>query len=149
MAGNNEISISLSPIGYQFPDMKVGDWHDLNWLRIAGKVEAPDGSWSFNDPCMLTTEAARLGEWLREAADGKVQPTAPNATGEIYPSCDFTEPNVAFGVEVREAGDVILRVHFSLESAPPWSGDEQRVVSHQVFVRCWLSEESLRRSADE
>jgi len=42
---------------------------------------------------------------------------------------------------------VILRVHFSLESAPPWSGDEQRVVSHQFFVRCWLSDESLREAA--
>jgi hypothetical protein len=94
MKGINDVLVSLSPAGYEFPDRRMGDWHDLNWLRIAGKVETPDGSWSFNDPCMLTTEAAQLGAWLREAADGKVQPTRANAAGEIYPSCDFTEPNM-------------------------------------------------------
>jgi hypothetical protein len=149
LISDDGVSITLRPTAYEFLGMRTGDWDDLNWLRIAGEVDTPEGAWGFNDPCLLTTEAAQLGAWLRAVAARRVPPSGPTEQGEVYPSCDFTEPNVAFGVEAYGAGDVSIRVHFSLESAPPWSGDEQRVVSRQFFVRCQLPCEHLRRAADE
>ena len=51
-------------------------------------------------------------------------------------------------MEAWEAGDIVLRVHFSLETAPEWDL-ERRAVTGQFFVRCWLSQESLRSAADQ
>ena len=141
------MSVDLRPVRYQFPEPAKHEWNNLNWLVIAGNIESPEGRWSFEDPCLQTLEAIRLGGWLREAAGGDVEPSTPNADGTVWPALYFTEPNLAFGVEVHEAGDVILRVHFSLESAPPWSGEERRVSTSQFFVRCWLSEEAVHLAA--
>lgn len=149
LAGTNGVVVSLRPIRYQFPHTEKGNWDDLNWLVIAGEVESSDGSWTFQDPCLQTTEACRLGGWLREAADGSIAPGEPDEAGDISPDLGFIEPNIAFGLEARDGGDVSLRVYFSLESAPPWSGEERRTVSHRFFVRCWLSEDALRLSADD
>jgi hypothetical protein len=124
----DKASIELNIARYQFPDLQGHgdrDW-DANWLQISGAVVLAGGrTWSFEDPSLTTWEAAELGQWLREAADGSVKPLpfGPEEAGQFL--C-FTEPNLAFGLEVRVADKVWLRVHFSMEALPPWlSGAEQ------------------------
>ena len=79
--------------------METGEWYDLNWLTVAGEVSTPDGSWTFLDPCLLTTDAGRLARWLEEVAAGDVAPNDPDAEGDVDPDLGFVEPNIAFGVE--------------------------------------------------
>jgi hypothetical protein len=64
-----------------------------------------------------------------------------------WPSLEFTEPNVGFGVEVQEAGDVVLRVHFNLESAPPWLWVKRLVDEWQFFVKVSMTDDDLRDAA--
>lgn len=112
-------------VGYQYPDNAGGgssrDW-DANWLLVAGDAVTDDGrSCSFRDPCLTTWEARRLGEWLRAVADGSVSPR-PFDGSKVERLLVFTEPNVAFSLEARSGEDVVIRVHLSLESRPPWFG---------------------------
>jgi len=148
LAGLNGVSIDLRPASYQFPTLEHGEWHDLNWLVIAGHVESPDGSWRFRDPCLLTTEAAQLGEWLRQVAEGAVPANERDEQGEVHPAFWTVEPNVGFGLEACTADQRALRVHFPLESAPPWSGNETRVCTHQFYVRCVVDKEALLAAAN-
>jgi hypothetical protein len=124
----DKASVELTIAGYQFPDLQSrhdNDW-DANWLQISGAAVLTDGkTWSFEDPSLTTWEAARLGQWLRGAADGTVEPS-PFGAGEADRLLCFTEPNLAFGLEERIGAQLRLRVHFSLEALPPWlSGAEQ------------------------
>lgn len=74
-------------------------------------------SWSFHDPCLTTWGCADLLAWLRSGSGGEiVATTAPN---EEYGLLYFTEPNVAFSIAQSEVHTLVLRVHLSLESAPP------------------------------
>jgi hypothetical protein len=117
------VDVDIQPVAYQFPAIATpGDW-DANWLMVEGTVRLANGeSWSFRDPCLTTWEASSLAEWLRQVADGSVQPSA-------FPSEDderllvFTEPNLAFSLAAREQGGLTIRVHFSVESLPPWLHD--------------------------
>jgi hypothetical protein len=108
LLSSDEASVELSIAGYQFPDLQGRgdrDW-DANWLQICGAVVLADGkTWSFEDPSLTTWEAAELGQWLREAADGSVKPW-PLGTEEAEPLLCFTEPNLAFSLEERIAGRV-------------------------------------------
>jgi hypothetical protein len=79
-------TIELRFLGYEFPD-GADDWHDLNWLRILVRVESGSASWTGGpDPCLLTSEAKVLAEWLRSAADGWLPPP------------EFLEPTLSFAV---------------------------------------------------
>lgn len=147
LAGRNGVSIDLRPVGYQVPAGDHKEWHDLNWLVIAGQVETPEGSWSFQDPCLLTNEAEQLAGWLREVAEGAIEPSTPDENGEVWPAFWTVEPNVGFSLESVAGDDRVLRVHFSLESAPPWLDYERRVCTHQFFVRCVVGREALLRAA--
>jgi hypothetical protein len=100
-------------------------------------TQADGKSWTFEDPCLTTWEAQALGNWLREAAAGTV-PVSPFGTGEPEGHLlVFTEPNLAFSVESRSSGQVGVRVHFSLEAAPPWLDGDQRTdtFDHVVLIR--------------
>lgn len=118
----DKASFELSIARYQFPDLRGSgdcDW-DANWLQIAGAVVMADGkTWSFEDPSLTTWEAAKLGRWLREAADGSVKLSA-FGTEETEQLLCFTEPNLAFSLEERIADRLRIRVHFSHEALPPW-----------------------------
>jgi len=60
----------------------------------------------------------------RRSPAGRVEPTTPDLEGDIPLGLHFIEPNLAFSLEDRKGGLVVLRIHFSLEAAPPWfSGD--------------------------
>src|SRR5680860_50633 len=111
LIGINGVSVTLSLVDYQFPTMADGGWDDLNWLVVRGEVETPGGAWAFEDPCLQTTEAQKLGAWLEDLAGGGIEPTSPDQNGDVWPDLAFLEPNVAFGVEAVEAGDVIVRIY--------------------------------------
>jgi hypothetical protein len=96
----------------------AGDWDD-RWLVISGKVDLEDRSWSFNDPCLLIEEARELAEWLRSAADGRIERDPPIAGQDPMPSLSFMEPALAFGVSSRNESELTVRIHFTAEGAPP------------------------------
>ncbi len=115
--------VALRPTGYQFSQGSAsrGDW-DANWLLVRGQVRTPTGrSWSFHDPCLTTWECVELLDWLTAASRGDILPSEAPAEGEGLLA--FTEPNLAFSVAEISAGDLVIRVHLSLESAP--SGPDQ------------------------
>lgn len=117
----DQASVELRIARYQFPGRQGQgnrDW-DANWLQVAGTVVlAGKKTWSFEDPCMTTWEAAELGRWLKAVADGAVQPS-PFGKGQDEQLLVFTEPNVAFSLQERVADRVRVRIHFSLEALPP------------------------------
>jgi len=100
--------VELHILGYQFPHLQTKPY-DSNWLIIEGRITHPRGSWRFRNPCLLTYEAARLGEWLAGIAAGT----------ETEPQMNFVEPNLSFE-QTSTGASKILRVGFALESRPPW-----------------------------
>lgn len=79
-------TIELRILGYEFPE-GADEWHDLNWLRVLVRVESGSASWTGGpDPCLLTSEAKILADWLRAAADGWLAPP------------EFLEPALSFAV---------------------------------------------------
>jgi hypothetical protein len=105
----NELELGL--VGYQFPDEERDPW-DSNWLLVAVRVLAPEGSWEVVDPCLTTWEAKRLVSYLIHAAGH--DPASRPLT--------FTEPNLT--VTARSRTSAPLRVHLraciALELRPPW-----------------------------
>ncbi|WCO66109.1 hypothetical protein PO878_16535 [Iamia majanohamensis] len=140
--GRNGVSLALSPVGYQFPAPATDSWHDLNWLVIEGAIASPDGDWRFREPCLLTDEAVRLGAWLGRVSAGAIAPPGPDPEGCRWPDLSFTEPNIALAVRSHVGDDVVLRVHLSLESAPPWLDEEVRLPLH-FWVDCRSSRQDL------
>ncbi|WP_101395542.1 WapI family immunity protein [Phycicoccus duodecadis] len=143
----SEVRIRMD--GYQFPAMTTpGDW-DANWLIVEGAVRLATGeSWSFRDPCLTTWEVSSLVDWLRQVADGSVQPSA-------FPSDDdeerlqvFTEPNLAFSLAARSQARVTLRVHFSLESLPPRLREDRDLDLFDFFVPLNVREAEAQSAAD-
>lgn len=145
----DEAFVDLRPLRYQYPGttgLGQHDW-DANWLMVAGDVRLPDGrGWSFSDPCLTTWEAASLGRWLRAVVSGDVQPTEFDGDGEETLEI-FTEPNVALSLAARTDESARVRVHFSLESRPPWLG--QDVDIFDFFVGLDVPLEQLSAAVDE
>jgi hypothetical protein len=144
-------SVELSVARYQFPGIQgQGDsgW-DANWLQVAGAVAMADGkSWSFEDPCMTTWEAAQLGSWLNAVADGLVPPS-PLCTGQDEHMLVFVEPVVAFSLQERLGDRVQVRVHLSLEALPQWlRGDEQPDIFSFYIVLDMSAAELASAAAD-
>lgn len=108
---SGEASVALAIDGYQFPEIEpiAGSFdHEANWLQVRGAVRANGTEWSFRDPSLLTVEAEELLDWLRDVARG----------GSPDELC-FLEPNLSFAVDASDTNGAVLRVTFSLESAPP------------------------------
>ena len=61
--------LGLKILGYQFPH-ETHDPYDSNWLMISGNVGIKGQSWTFTDPCLLTTEAEALADWLATLVSG-------------------------------------------------------------------------------
>jgi hypothetical protein len=133
--------VELRPTGYQFPGTVAegpDDW-DANWLLIAGQVRLSDGrSWAFTDPCLTTWEAQSLGGWLQDVVSGVVAPTPFSGTGDEVLQL-FTEPNLAFSLAERTGSHATVRIHFSLESSPPWLADEGDMFDFFVAVEMPLA----------
>ncbi|MFE7186135.1 hypothetical protein ACFU80_29120 [Streptomyces erythrochromogenes] len=128
--------------------MTSGDSYDDNWLVIGGRVRTPDGRWSFREPVLLTAEGRRLSRWLRAAVAGRIAVAQPDTEGGWSPSLTFTESVLAFSLASRSDGDVVVRVHLSLEASPPWRPDiEGDMVPYDVEIE--LTEVELLRAANE
>jgi hypothetical protein len=139
-------SLALHPRGYQFP-AGTGEFDD-QWLVISGQVTAGGRSWSFDDPCLLVDEARELGSWLRHAGQGHVEPQPEPAEPAWEPSLWFTEPVLAFSVAARDDIGLVVRVHCSLEAAPPWLDEAQRSPwGYAVFLR--VDPDQLQQAADQ
>ncbi|MEU3823140.1 hypothetical protein AB0E74_26525 [Streptomyces sp. NPDC030392] len=142
-------SVDLRPVRYQFATVR-GDSYDDNWLVIEGTVTTPEGSWSFTDPCLLTDEGRQVSAWLRAVAAGTVDVTEPDAEGELSPDTWFIEPVVAFSLADRcEGGTAVIRVHLSLEAAPPWQQGDDGADIYQYVVEVRLDAAALLHAADE
>lgn len=119
-------AVDLRLVAYQFPSTAGAgpdDW-DANWLVVAGDVQLADGRrWSFSDPCLTTWEARSMGDWLRAVVRGEIEPADFEGDGEDA-LVIFTEPNIALSLAARSQEAAVVRVHFSLESEPPWLDDE-------------------------
>jgi hypothetical protein len=142
-------SVDLRPVRYQFAAVQ-GDSYDDNWLVIDGTVVTPEGSWSFTDPCLLTGEAREVAAWLRAVAAGTVAVTEPDAEGELSPDTWFTEPVIAFSLADRsEDGTAVIRVHLSLEAAPPWQQGDAGADIYQYAVEVSMNPAALLHAADQ
>ncbi|MFE4588437.1 WapI family immunity protein [Streptomyces laurentii] len=139
--------VELRPLRYRFSQVR-GDAYDDNWLVVGGTVRTPDGSWSFAEPCLLTDEARALSAWLRATAAGTVAVTGPDAEGEPTPGLSFTEPVLALGLAGRDEGGAVVRVHLSLEAAPPWRPDHDGTDIHRYAVEVRMATAALRTAAD-
>ena len=126
--------VGLSVVGYQCGD--AGYWWDANWLLIRGDVDMDGDAWSFEDPCLLTTESLRLGRWLAHAAD-------PEAEVEWL---TFTEPNLWFDRRHCSASSVVLRVGFELEARPP-DRPSSTADDDEVWMDLHLSGDQLRQAS--
>jgi hypothetical protein len=112
-------------VDYEFPN--ATDDLDANWLVVNGRIGMADAhSWTFQLPCLTTHEGRTLATWLRDVPAGRV-----NATKDELDSYAelvwFTEPNLAFSLKALTATEATIRVHFGLESIPPWLADDDPV----------------------
>src|SRR6266545_4704857 len=96
-------SLILHPLRYQFA-AGTGPADD-RWLVIGGHLRVADRSWSFEDPCLRIDEAYELSAWLLR----------------------FVEPVLAFSLAARDEAGAVVRVHCSLEAAPPWLDEGRRL----------------------
>ncbi|WP_405950277.1 hypothetical protein OG588_31925 [Streptomyces prunicolor] len=141
-------SVELRPLRYQFAATR-GNRYDDNWLVVGGKVTTPEGGWSFADPSLLTHEAREIAGWLRGAAQGTVAVTRPDAEGYVSPDTWFNEPVLAFSLADRSEAGAVVRVHLSLEAAPPWRQGDHRVDIYQYFVNLRVDPAALLHAADQ
>ncbi len=123
---------------------------DENWLLIAGEVSYEQGKhWVFRDPALTVGEARQIAPWLRRAASGSIPTSVPDAEGFVSPDLVFVEPNLAFSIAEQSDAFVRLRVHFSLESAPPWFDMEERANIWSFFVELTVRPGDLDEAAGE
>ena len=141
-------SVELRPLCYQFAATR-GDRYDDNWLVIGGKVTTPEGGWSFTDPSLLTHEADEITGWLRGVAEGTVAVTLPDAEGYVSPDTWFNEPVLAFSLADRSEAGAVIRLHLSMEAAPPWQQGDHRVDIYQYFVKVHVDAAALLHAADQ
>ena len=139
----------LSPDGYQYPNLRRDKWNawDENWLLIAGEVSSEGRHWSFRDPALTASEAMALVPWLHHVAEGTVPVSEPDTDGWVSPDLVFVEPNIAFSVAGRNGNFVLLRVHFSLESAPPEFDPDERAEIWRFFVELSIDPNELVEAA--
>jgi hypothetical protein len=117
---NGSSKLELSVVRYQFPQITEGS--DSNWLMVRGIVTLDGRTWMFQDPCLTTTEAIGLANWLEAVSQGL------GAKSEVF----FTEPNLEF----YKVGETSIRVAFALECAPPWAkqGDDWRLHGFEIAI---------------
>ncbi|MDQ1723754.1 MAG: hypothetical protein QOG52_782 [Frankiaceae bacterium] len=139
------VSVVLRPVGYEFGADVPGHG---NWLVIDGQASYRRGAWAFTEPCLTAGEAQALSPWLRRVAARDEAPTTPGEDGKVWPSLMFTEPNLSYGVARYDEDCAVLRLHFSLDSAPPWE-PEHETLTAQFFVELRASPAMLRQAADD
>jgi len=114
LVGRNGTVLELSASGYQFPEI-TDDYWDSNWLMVSGKVQHPNGSWKFIDPCLTAFELEQLASWFDDVPAGNADPDLGH----------FTEPNLQFSCILGP--EPFIEVRIAHESAPPWLVGDARM----------------------
>lgn len=129
-ADGSEIEVRLTR--YQFPEIEDDHW-DSNWLMVALRVQAPQGSWHTEDPALLTWEVRDLVNWFEALVNNHQED----------PSLVFLEPCLGFGVTKQTADTVKLQVRLGHEFRPPWLDSQKK-----ARVMLTLSRDDLRLAAE-
>ena len=79
--GIDGTSISLSPVGYEFPDADTSTIGEVDWLVVDGQIVSASEQWSFRTTSLSALDAVSLGEWLRQAAQGSIPVSEPDEHG--------------------------------------------------------------------
>lgn len=105
---------------------------DHEWLQVHGRVECPDGVWSFVDACLTVNEVHRLAATLQAGRACEVE---------------FIEPCLNFVLLAAENTDMIdVSVRFIGEAAPPWiMGDADRVWQQGWTLRGGVEKRALQQ----
>lgn len=132
--------VGLLPLRYQLPPaMPDPDDPDPDdWLVIECRVDDPRGGWAFVEPCLTVAETEELATWLTTVAQGGATPSSNPPTGEVVPDLRFCEPNLSFSLASSSAESVVVRVHFSYESRPPWAA------GHSASLENWVEIDMTR-----
>ncbi len=124
LRGREGNQVTLSLVGYQFPDEAVDPW-ESNALLVSVRVVSPQGTWEVVDPCLTTWEVAALASWL----------TAFVVTGDRRPT-SVSAPNVTMSARPVTGSTITLTACFELEQRPPWlasvGGDGELCVEVEV-----------------
>lgn len=103
----------LRVLGYEFPEIAHAKY-DSNWLLVNIRVDAPIGSWSATDPCLLTWEGHWLLNWLADIT----------STTERDREMRFLEANLSFVLADRRGEEVELNVECKDELRQPGTTSE-------------------------
>jgi hypothetical protein len=79
------------------------------FIKVHGRVRAPEGEWQFRDKCLMVEEAERLCEWISGVSVGNAEPTI-----------SFLEPCLAFAASAGRRDLIAFRVRCKAEASPPW-----------------------------
>jgi len=124
LRGRDGSELTLSIVGYLYPDQAVDPW-ESNQLLVALRVVSAQGTWEVVDPCLTTWETARLASWL----------TTLVVTGDRRPAT-VSAPNVTVSARPASGSTVFLVACFELEQRPPWlasvGGDGELCVELEV-----------------
>lgn len=113
---------------------------DIDWLKVHGRVRAPEGEWEFVDSCLATEDVTALTDWLR-----LVSPDAPGPE-----PVQFIERLLRFEAAPEPRGQIGLRVRFRGEVSPPWIwGDGDAVWGDGYWLTMTVVSKQLRRFADD
>ncbi|MFJ4467696.1 hypothetical protein ACIP2X_09520 [Streptomyces sp. NPDC089424] len=136
----------IRPLGYEYPVARGNRWDD-NWLVIAGECKTPEVSWSFTDPSLLVDEAHEVSRWLRAVASEERPDAQPDEDGKFVPDLIFIEPVIAFSQVRWRDGRGVLRVHLSLEAAPPPAQDAEGLELYQYVIEIESDRAAVLRAA--
>jgi hypothetical protein len=114
-------------LGYQFPEIVHDEW-DSNWLLANIRVDAPAGSWSATDPCLLTWEGHWLLNWLADLI------SASEADREM----SFLESNLSFVLTARRAEEVELKIE--LQEGLAQMGTTRETAISRIILAISLSD---------
>ncbi|HEV7949566.1 MAG TPA: hypothetical protein VGP24_07355 [Glaciihabitans sp.] len=120
-------SVELNLAGYEFE--QANNEYDANWLIIVGHIQHGSLSWTFRQPCMLTSEAQQLADWLELVA-----------ANDVLPSLQFLEPNLAFSLDASSEptapeASARIRIEFAAEAAPPARRSDGVSATHTVTLQ--------------
>lgn len=109
LGASGDVQILFKIADYQYPGNRNNEF-DANWLMITVGITTPDWHWEKTDPSMLTWEVQSMIDWLEAVAINQ----------EEWNCINFTEPNLSFCIRGKGPEKIVLGLHLTLESRPPF-----------------------------
>jgi len=110
LQGDQGITVELDAVGYQCPAIE-DDYLASNWLIVSGRVEHPQGTWTFMRGCLTIIEVECLIRWFE----------AIEQFSSLIPA-SFIEPNLEFSY--TSSPSPTIKILLTRECAPPWLTDK-------------------------